>query len=315
MERDPILTEAIKAYEVRQYDKALSLLRRLARKNDPEALYYLGMIHYENHAGKPDPVFAFDCFRRSAMELEVRSLYMCGRCYEEGSGVEKDLAKAYEYYAAGSAKGDPEAALKEAECLETGKGIARNEQKALAIYVELSKRQNPYATYRIGMAYLEGRGVARSPESAFSWLNKALALGSADAMNQFRLIGTKSKTDARSTADIAQIGRELFRSDRPERAIPYLLIAAAENDAASVRLLQEAAESGRGMKQDAKVAFEYAQRGAAMLDPVSMLSLGRKYEAGDGVRSSALSAASWYAKAAQAGSAEAAAELVALRGY
>jgi len=315
MERDAVISEAIKAYEVRQYERALPIFRKLAKKNDPEALYYLGMITYAGSAGKPDPASAFDCFRRSAMELEVRSLYMCGRCYEDGFGVEKDLAKAYDYYAAGSAKGDPEAAVKEAECLESGKGVAKNEQKALSIYVDLSKRQNAYATYRIGMAYLEGKGVSKSPESAFSWLNKALALGSPDAMNQFRLIGTKSKTDDRTTGNVAQIGRELFAGDRPEKAIPYLQIAASEGDAAAVRLLMQAAETGRGMKQDRKAAFDFALRGATMKDPAAMLALGRKYEAGDGVRSSAVLAATWYDQAARAGSAEAADELRAIRGY
>ncbi len=315
MERDAIIIEAIKAYEVRQYERALPIFRKLAKKNDPEALYYLGMISYGEHAGKPDPAYAFDCFRRSAMELEVRSLYMCGRCYEEGRGVEQDLGKAYDYYAAGAAKGDPEAALKEAECLETGKGVAKNEQKALATYVELAKRQNPYATYRIGMAYLEGKGVAKSPESAFSWLNKALALGSPDAMNQFRLIGTKSKTDARTTQDVAQIGRELFQTDRPERAIPYLQIAGNEGDASSLLLLMKAAETGRGWKKDAKAAYDLALRAAALGDATAMLAVGRKCEAGDGVKSSAVAAASWYAQAAKAKNAEAAAELVGLRGY
>jgi len=46
-----------------------------------------------------------------------------------------------------------------------------------------------------------------------------------------------------------------------------------------------------------------------------MLALGRKFERGDGVRSSALQAAAWYARAAEAGNAEAGAELVGLRGY
>jgi TPR repeat protein len=240
---------------------------------------------------------------------------MCGRCYEEGTGVERDAVKAYDYYAAGSAKGDPDSALKEAECLETGNGTAKNEQKALGIYVDLSKRQNAYATYRIGMAYLEGKGVAKSPENAFSWLNRALSLGSADAMNQFRLIGTKSKTDDRSTADIATIGRELFASDRPEKGIPYLRIAANEGDAEAFMTLADAAAKGRGLPKDAKAAFDFVMKAAVMKDPAAMLALGRRYEAGDGVRSSAVQAASWYQRAADAGNAEAGVELRALRGY
>ncbi|MFH0993301.1 MAG: SEL1-like repeat protein [bacterium] len=315
MERDQMMAEAVKAYDVRQFDRALPTFRKLAKKNDPEALYYLGMIAYSGSTGKADPVLAFDCFRRSAMELEIRALYMCGRCYEEGAGIEQDLTKAYDYYAAGAAKGDANAALKEAECLETGKGVAKNEQKALQIYVDLAKRQNPYATFRIGIAYLEGRGVAKSPESAFSWLNKALALGSADAMNQFRLIGTKSKTDERTTADIAAIGKELFRGDRPEKAMSYLIIAANEGDGESLRLLMQGADEGRGMKQDAKAAFDFALRGANAKDPEAMLALGTKYEAGNGVASSFVLAAFWYDQAAKAGDARGTAELIGIRGY
>jgi len=316
MDRENLMLEAKKNYEIRQYEPALATFRKLAKKDDVEALRYLGKMAYFGQGMKKDPILAYQSFYRAAIELDVESVYMVGRCLEEGVGVPANPEKAYEYYSAASVRGNVDAELKEAICYEEGIGVPTNKQKALEIFVDLAKKANhPYATYRIGMAYLNGFGVVKSAENAFSWLNRALALGSPDAMNQFRLIGTKSKRDDRTTTDILAIGTDLFHSDRPKDAIIFLQMAANEGAVEALRLLDEAYHDGRGVVQSATTAFEYAQKGAAAKDPESMFRLGKKYEAGDGVISSYPRAAEWYEAASSLGHSEAKNELLGIRGY
>jgi TPR repeat protein len=316
MDRETMLKEAVQLYEVRHYEQALPVFRKLAKKGDNEALRHLGLMAYFGQGMKKDSALAYESFYKAAIELDVESVYMVGRCLEEGFGIGQDLEKAFQYFTAASVRGSVDGQLKEAMCYEEGIGVPKNEQKALQIYVDLAKRANhPYATFRIGMAYLNGQGVAKSPENAFSWLNKALSLGSPDAMNQFRFIGTRSKKDERTSQDIYAIGADLFGSDRPKDAIIYLQIAANEGFPEALRLLDQAYHEGRGVAKSAETSFGYAQKGATLKDSQAMFNLGKKYENGDGTPSSYTRAAEWYEASAKTGHAEAKAQLLGIRGY
>jgi len=316
MDQESMLKDAIGLFDVRHYEEALPVIRKMAKKGNREALRTLGKMAYFGQGMKKDPPLAYESFYKAAIELDVEAVYMVGRCLEEGVGIPPNPEKAFEYYSASAVRGSIEGQLREALCHDEGIGTPKNEQKALSLFVELSKKAlHPYATYRIGMAYLNGKGVAKSPENAFSWLNKALSLGSVDAMNQFRLIGTKSKKDDRTSKDILAIGVDLFGGDRPRDAITYLQIAAAEGEKAALLVLEEAYRLGRGVPLSKETAFAYAQKGAEMKDPEAMFRLGLKYEQGEGVLSSFPTAAKWYEEAAKRGHSGAAIELKGIRGW
>ncbi|MDD3842163.1 MAG: tetratricopeptide repeat protein [Candidatus Izemoplasmatales bacterium] len=316
MDQESLIKEAVRMYEIRHYESALPIFRKFAKKGDRVALCYLGKMAFFGQGMKKDPSLAYDSFYKAAIELDIEAVYMVGRCLEEGYGIGQNLEKAFEYYSASSVRGSVEGQLKEALCYEEGVGVPQNEQKALTIFVELSKKFNhPYATFRIGMAYLNGQGVQKSPENAFSWLNKALLLGSTDAMNQFRLIGTKSKKDDRTLSNIETIGIDLFNGDRPKDAIIYLQIAANEGSIKALQLLEIAYHEGKGVPKASKTAFDYALKGAQANDPEAMFCLGKKYELGDGVPSSFTKAAFWYELASDKNLSEAKINLKGIRGY
>ncbi len=315
MENEERLSEAVKLYDVKQFDKALPLIKKLAKKNDPKANYYLGMMALNGLGMKKDIPFAYESFHKAALELDPSGIYMMGICYLNGFGVQKNDAKAFEYFQTAAERNLHEAKLKVAECYETGQGTSKNEPKALKIYAELAKNEDAFSAYRIGMAYLEGKGVTKSAESAFSWLNKALSYGSIDAMNRFRYIGTKSKTDARTTPMIYTIGEELLNSDHPKDAIIYLEIAANEGNLKAYQLLVKAYDQGIGVLRDAKKAFDYCLKASELGDAYSMFQLAEKYEQGLGVDSSFVKAATWYESSKNAGYEPARNALNTLRGY
>ncbi len=294
MENEERLSEAIKLYDVKQFDKALPVIRKLAKKNDPLANYYLGMMALNGLGMKKDIDIALDAFNKSALELEPAGIYMMGICHLNGWGVGKNEAKAFEYFQSAAERKYHEAYMKVAECYEIGLGVSKNETKALKIYAELAKNEDAFSAYKIGVAYLEGKGVPKSPESAFTWLNKALSYGSIDAMNRFRLIGTKSKTDARTTQMMFSIGEELLSSDHPNDAIIYLEIASNEGHLPAFQNLVKAYDQGIGVLKDAKKAFDYCLKAAELGDGYMAYRLAEKYEQGDGVDSSFVKAAKWY---------------------
>ncbi len=310
-----ILKSAIKEYEVRHYLEAFPLLKKCAAKNSKEAMYYLGMLYYFGNGTKKNEELAFSLFSKAAIELYPQAIYMVGKCYEEGKGTDTDLKQAYEYYVASSHQGSQEGMQMQARFNEEGIVVSKDLPKALELYVELAKRDNPYAMYKIGMAYFRGEGIKKSLESAYSWLNKALARGSVDAMNHFRLLGTKSGTDIRTTASLLTAGKEYFQSENPEAGIIYLEIAAHEGEVEAYHFLAEAYETGKGIAKSLEKSFDYIQKAATLNDVAAMYLLGKKYEQGSGTTSSYTKAASWYEKAYLSGMMEAKTELLGLRGY
>jgi uncharacterized protein len=258
---------------------------------------------------------AFDSFQKAALELHIGAMFWLGRMYEEGIGTTQNYAKAVEYYSAAGTKGNDDAVVRTAEIYDQGLIGERKRQIALELFVELSKKNHPYATYMIGMAYLNGDGVQKSAEHAFSWLNKALLSGSVDAMNRFRLIGTKSKSDARSTEDVYAIGKNLAVGGKPKTALIYLEIASQEGIVEANLLLAKEYETGTYGSVDHKKCFDYVKKAALQNHPEALFWMARKTERGEGTPSSAIQAAQAYERAANLGHALAKSELAILRGY
>lgn len=315
MDKEALRTEGIRYHDSRQFDKAYPILIKYAKKGDVEACFRIGQMAYFGQPTEHNPKLAFQMFQTAAFELHPDAMYWLGRLYEEGVGIPKDYAKAVEYYAAAGAKGQEDAIVRTAEIYNQGLLGERKRSTALELFVELAKKNHPYATYMIGMAYLNGDGVQKSAEHAFSWLNKALANGSIDAMNRFRLLGTKSKTDARSKDDIFAIGKNLFESKKGRQATVYLEIAAQEGVLESYLLLADLALEGQGPLRNPKRACELLEKAAAFDHPEAVFRLATHYEEGDGVVSSAIKAAELYEKAAKLNHPQATRELSQLRGY
>lgn len=315
MSENNLLETAIREYETRHYQKSYPVFRKLAKKNVKEALYYLGLHHFYGRGVQKNEAEAFSLFSKAAIELHAGATQMLGKCYEEGKGVAKNLKQAYEYYVAASHQGNQDASLKLAEFYEKGIVVEQSFPKALEYYVDLAKYDNAYAMYRIGKAYFLGQGLKKNLEASHSWFNKALSKGSVDAMNYFRLIGTKSARDIRETQSLYTIAKSYYQSDEPENAIIYFEIAAREGINEAYRDLSEAYKEGRGVEMSPIKAFENMLKGAEKGDQQAMIAVAKKYEAGDGVESSYIKAEKWYLEAAKNGNATAKAELFSLRGY
>ncbi|MBN2696417.1 MAG: sel1 repeat family protein, partial [Bacilli bacterium] len=233
----------------------------------------------------------------------------------EGRATTVNLSQAYEYYVAAMHQGDQDATIRIARFYEQGIVVKKDFAKAIELYVELAKRDNAYAMYKIGIAYFNGDGIKKSLESAYSWLNKALQKGSIEAMNHFRLMGTKSKTDIREASSLLAVGKELFLSGKHEEAKTYLEIAAKEGLSEAYHLLADLHNEGKASETSSAKAFEVMQRAASLGDSEAMFKVAKKHELGEGVPSSFTKAANWYEQAFAKGYLPAREELLGLRGY
>ncbi len=314
MDQHPELQEAINQYQVRQYERALSTFKKFSRLSNPLALYYMGMMYYYGYAVKPNDKEAYQLFMKARAERNPDAAYMLGIMHEQGRYLEKSNQKAFEFFSAAFHEGHIDSGLKVAYYYEEGIIEEKNPQKALEAYVECAKKDHPLALYKIGMAYLSGIGIKKSIESAHLWLNKALMVGSSDAMNQFRLLGSKSSTDVRKAEDIYRIGKELYQQGRYADSLVYLEIAAKEGLVQAYHQLTKMYDLGEGVEKSNQKGFEYLMKAAEKNDPEAFFLLGKRYESGEGCLSNFLMAESFYTRAKEKGHPLAEKELKELRG-
>ncbi|MGD9909928.1 MAG: hypothetical protein AB7U79_04885 [Candidatus Izemoplasmatales bacterium] len=306
------LKEAVKHYQVRQYDLALPIFKKYAKLKDPQSMYYLGLMSYYGNGLKQNSKDAYLYFVKAKEERIIDASYMIGLMYELGQYVEQNYEQAYQFYQAAFHEGHSESGIKIAYFYEQGYFVEKNMKKAIETYVECAKKDHPYALYKIGKAYLTGEGIRKSTENAHVWLNKALLQGSTDAMNEFRLLGSKSSSDIRTKEQLFSIGMELVTNKREEDAFIYFEIASNEGHNGALHQLIDLMKSSQNINYEKY--FELLETGAKRKDGYSIFLLGKAYEQGQGCLSSLLKAESFYLKAIECEYTEATSALKKIRG-
>lgn len=291
MARIELLDKAKEAFVAKNYRDAFTLLKKLA-KESPEAAYYLGIIYYQGLNVEVDDNLAFYYFRLAWEGLFEEGIYMLGRLYEEGRGVERNYEQAFKLYQA--AKNSESAKLRIANFYEYGKYVPKSLSNAIKIYNELQKNNNAYAMYKIGSFYFNGDGLKKDLNSAYKWLNKALLAGSVEAMNHFRIIGTKSKNDIRTYQEIYQAGKALVDKKMVEEAMPYLEASAAERYLPAIITMYDVYKIGLGVDSNLVKALEILKKYESYKEPQIYYLMGKAYEYGEGCDSSFTLAAKYY---------------------
>ncbi len=312
MANNDLLVRAKDAYLAKNFKEAFNGFKKCL-KDSAEAAYYLGLMYYYGQFVDQDDQQAFKHFKTSWEGLHEEGIYMLGKMYEEGKGTEKDLAQAFKLYQA--APSSENAKLRLANFYEHGKYVEKSLANAIKIYNELQKNDNPFAMYKIGVFYLKGDGLKQDLNNAYKWLNKALLAGSIEAMNHFRLLDTKSKTDVRTTEEIFLAGKSLVSKYQVEEAMPFLEVAAKEKHLKAVITLYEIYKEGIGVEKNFEKAYEILFKYQELKNPEIYYRLGQAYEFGEGVDSSYVKAAKFYELATKIGHDRANIALQAIRGY
>ena len=308
------LEKAIKNYHVKNYKEALNAFKKLS-KNHTEAAYYLGLMYFYGYGVNIDYNSAYKLIRKAWEGLFPDAIYMLGVCYEEGKGVEKDLLQAYKFYEAAAKNESVLALLKIAKFCEEGIVVKKSLKSAIEIYVKLTKVNNAYAMYKIGSFYLEGKGLKKSIQNAYNWLNKALTAGSVEAMNYFRFLGSKSKTDIRTTNEIYSTAKSYLAKNNYEQGLKLLEIAAKENHIQAIFDLSDVYYNGIGVEKSKEKAFTILLKNKDLRNPEIYYKIAKKYEEGIGIASSYTKAAIFYELAAKLDYELAKVSLKELRGY
>jgi TPR repeat protein len=116
---------ALAAFRAGEYAKALRLARPLAAKDDPQAMYLLGVMYEQGKGVARDDPTAVKWYAAASRKGNYASAqYNLARMYLDGRGVNKNLPKAREWLNAAAAQGHPESKTLLAE-LDGGASVAR----------------------------------------------------------------------------------------------------------------------------------------------------------------------------------------------
>ena len=175
-------------------------------KNDIE-LYSLGLKYYDELNYEK----AFNCFMELAKKDDSQAQYNIGVMYENGEGVELNIEDSKKWYRKSAENGDDDAkkVLQELELIKS----QYKEKESIIIYnlgmkdyregyysdafnkfLNSAKLGNSQAQYNLGVMYENGEGVEVNIEKAKKWYSKALENGDNEASDVLaELNGYKSK--------------------------------------------------------------------------------------------------------------------------
>jgi hypothetical protein len=135
------LKQGWSAYNLGNYEAALSLWMPLAEMGNPSAQVFIGLMHNQGHA------------------------------------VEQNINKAVKWYALASDQGHAPAKWRLAILYYHGSGLTKDYQKAAEFFYSAAKLGDTYSQKALGLMYSKGFGIPKNNVLAYSWLNIASGNG------------------------------------------------------------------------------------------------------------------------------------------
>jgi TPR repeat protein len=139
------LEDGLAAYERKDFERAVALLRPLAEGGSARAQLQLGRMYYFGQGVKEDDTAAFQWYRRAALQgnaeaqLQLAGLYLYGQGWPAGED-DPDVEAAKWYFAA-------------------------------------ARQGNAEAQYHLGLLFSVGKGVQQKRDEATKWMKRAAAQG------------------------------------------------------------------------------------------------------------------------------------------
>lgn len=203
-------------YEAGRYAAALPRFRRLAKRRDPEAMGFVGVMLLRGQGTGARPDSGIYWLRQAAYRRDPQAMMALGSAYESGDGVKRSLRHARDwYYKAADEKhsaeamrrlgvlyrgeqdyaaalawfqravreGSLDARIDAGQLYEQGQGTPPDTAAAVCLYRTAAEAGSPRGMLVMGRIYRNGIGVSQDHAEAAVWYRKAAAEGSPEAMS------------------------------------------------------------------------------------------------------------------------------------
>ncbi len=132
--------QAVEAYELGQYKKALQHFVPLAQKGNAKALFNIGFMIEIGKGVPANPPLAIKWYKRAYKLKHHNAAFNIAFIYYKGTNGNKDYKKALEWYKKAAAVGNSAALINIGQMYFFGKGIKKNRVKAYAWYTIAAHR-------------------------------------------------------------------------------------------------------------------------------------------------------------------------------
>lgn len=258
---------------------------KTANKKNAEAQYNFGTLFRLGRYTDQNDRKALIWLKRAADQGHVEAQKDLGDLHYHGNGTPKDRAAAARWYSLAAAQGDV------------------------------------IGQVHLAIMYHYGQGVATDQMEAVKWYMCAAMQGDAKAWTQLNLLAVTSTQKDISTIEAQYNLGTLYRlnpdsalnEDQTQNKIIWFKRAATQGHVGAQNALGEIYSNGEGVATDQLEALHWHQLAAEQGDATGQFQLANIYQFGAGVKKhhsqNKVMAATWYARAAAQGNAEAQTQL------
>ena len=284
-----VFGQCSKAYQSKDYPKALKEWRPLAIGGNSSAQFNLGQMYRRGQGVPKDHKMAVKWYRLAAKQGDAFGQNLLGWMFETGRGVPKDYKAAVKWYRLAAKQGDASAQIDLGNMYDAGRGVPKDFKAAVKWYQLAAKQGDAFGQANLGWMYENGRGVLKDSKAAVKWYQLAAKQGHARARNNL--------------GQMYANGRGVLKDSKT--AVKWYQLAAKQGDAFGQTNLGWMYENGRGILKDYKAAVKWYQLAAKQGDAFGQANLGWMYANGRGVLKDSKAAVKWYQLAAKQGHARA----------
>lgn len=165
-------------YSTKRYlARTAGRLELLARAGNAQAMYRLGMLHWDGWGIPQNRERGLELLHAAAADGVLNAAYNLAVAYDNGYSVTKSHYEAFSYCAQAARLGSMEAMHAIGSFYYWGQGVAQNYKQARKWYRKSAKLGYANGMYDLGRCYQRGIGGSKSQRWTIYWLLKAVDAG------------------------------------------------------------------------------------------------------------------------------------------
>lgn len=273
----PVLADRLDSAKIAFIDgdsaRAITLLKPLVDKKNPEALTMMADVYYNGIGDTPqDFKLAADYFRKASDAGDLYSTTMLGLCYLRGTGVETDYAKGRALFQKAADKGFAMAQRNLGILYLEGRAVPGDPVVSRGWMQKAADQGDPIAQWHLGTFYIWGKGGEKDPQQAASLFEKSAQQGFPEAQRELGKLYWKGLGIAKD----------------PAEAVFWLGKASVKDDTEALYWLGHAYMNGYGIAKDEDEAIRRWQKAVEISgNPPAATSIGEYYMRGGRYKTSA----------------------------
>ena len=246
-----ILNRGIDDVIIKNPKEALQWFLKAAENGDSAANYYVGYMYYYGMGTEINKPEAYKWYLKATYKGSADAMEAIAMQYHSGQGVTQDFEKAMYWYKKALEKGNTSPYNNIGALYYNGNGVSKDYAVALSWYVKAANAGNMRASNNVGEMYFNGEGVEKNYNEALNWFKKALE-------------STSTEQRERAKKGIGncyyELGNDFFNKHDYANALENYKNAFSHDKISAKYKISEMYRNGLGVKQDKKIAKEWANK-------------------------------------------------------